>query len=109
MNVHGIYDTNAYMMTFENKEQYRSHLQTESASAGYGFGFNGGVNKAFGIGLEGSEQVYLAVTNVDIDRWENNADILKQSTPALRTTCYNLHFAIVGMLKQNATHNLQKI
>lgn len=77
MNVHGVYGTSAYMMIFESEEKYRLHLQEESATSVYAFGFNKGVRQAFGIGLGKSDKKYLAITYIDIERWENNAVILK--------------------------------
>ena len=29
MNVHGVYDTSAYMLTFESRKEYRTYIQQE--------------------------------------------------------------------------------
>ena len=43
MNVHGIYDTAAFMMTFESRTQYQQYLQREAGVSGSVFGFSAGV------------------------------------------------------------------
>ncbi|KAJ7336554.1 hypothetical protein OS493_011768 [Desmophyllum pertusum] len=68
MNVHGIYDTAAYMYTFDSKEAYKTYLQDQSADAGHVLGFNFGVKKAFGIGTDTNSEQFMAQMNVDIDR-----------------------------------------
>ena len=69
MNVHGIYDTSAFMMTFESRTQYQQYLQREAGVSGSVFGFSAGVKKAWGGSMQASTQQYMAVLDVDIDRW----------------------------------------
>lgn len=47
MNVHGIYDTSASMMTFESREEYQKQLQQEAGVSGSYFGFSAGVKEAW--------------------------------------------------------------
>lgn len=68
MNVHGIYDTGAFMMTFESRTQYQQYLQREAGVSGSVFGFSAGVKKAWGGSMQASTQQYMAVLDVDIDR-----------------------------------------
>ena len=68
MNVHGIYDTAAFMMTFESRTQYQQYLQREAGVSGSVFGFSAGVKKAWGGSMQASTQQYMAVLDVDIDR-----------------------------------------
>ena len=68
MNVHGIYDTAAFMMTFESRTQYQRYLQHEAGVSGSVFGFSAGVKKAWGGSMQASTQQYMAVLDVDIDR-----------------------------------------
>lgn len=68
MNVHGIYDTAAFMMTFENRQQYQQYLQHEAGMSGSIFGFSGGVKAAYGGSMQESSQQYMAMMDVDIDR-----------------------------------------
>ena len=68
MNVHGIYDTRAFMMTFESRQQYQQYLQREAGMSGSFLGFSGGVKKAWGGSMQASSQQYMAIFDVDIDR-----------------------------------------
>ena len=49
MNVHGVYDTSAYMLTFESRSEYRSYIQQEAGVSGSIFGFYAGVKEAYRI------------------------------------------------------------
>ena len=68
MNVHGVYDTSAFMMTFESRTQYQQYLQHEAGVSGSVFGFSAGVKKAWGGSMQASTQQYMAVLDVDVDR-----------------------------------------
>ncbi len=68
MNVHGIYDTKAGMVTFESRSEFQSHLQQEAGVSGSYFGFYAGVKSAWGESSSGSSQQYMAQLSVDINR-----------------------------------------
>jgi len=68
MNVHGIYDTSASLMTYESREEYQKHLQQEAGVSGSYFGFSAGVKEAWGESTASSRQKYMAVMDVDVDR-----------------------------------------
>ena len=68
MNVHGVYDTSAYMLTFESRSEYRSYIQQEAGVSGSIFGFYAGVKEAYGSSSSGASQTFLSVLYVDIDR-----------------------------------------
>ena len=68
MNVHGIYDTSASLMTFESRQEYQRHLQQEAGVSGSFFGFSAGVKEAWGESKASASQKYLAVMDIDIDR-----------------------------------------
>ncbi|KAJ7388044.1 hypothetical protein OS493_040208 [Desmophyllum pertusum] len=70
MNVHGIYDTSASLMTFESREEYQKQLQREAGVSGSFFGFSAGVKEAWGESTASSSQKYMAVMDVDVDRYE---------------------------------------
>ena len=69
MNVHGIYDTSASMLTFESRKHYQQYLQQEAGMSGSIFGFSAGVKKAWGGSMQKDTQQYMAVLDVDVDRW----------------------------------------
>ena len=71
--MHGIYDTAAFMKTFESRKEYQKHLQIEAGMSGSIMGFSGGVNLAWGGSKEQSSQQYMAILNVDVDRWVQKA------------------------------------
>ena len=48
MNVHGVYDTSARIMTYESREEYQKQLQQEAGVSGSYFGFSAGVKQAWG-------------------------------------------------------------
>ena len=52
--MHGIYDTAAFMKTFESRKEYQKHLQIEAGMSGSIMGFSGGVNLAWGGSKEQS-------------------------------------------------------
>lgn len=95
MNVHGIYDTAAFMMTFESRTQYQQYLQREAGVSGSVFGFSAGVKKAWGGSMQASTQQYMAVLDVDIDRWVktvvlmycNFSHVLQNKTPIWPKRC----------------------
>lgn len=68
MNVHGIYDTKASMVTFESRSEFQSFLQAEAGISGSYFGFHAGVKSAWGESKSGSSQTYMALLSVDINR-----------------------------------------
>lgn len=68
MNVHGIYDTKATMLTFESRSEFQSHLQQEAGISGSFFGFYAGVKAAWGESSSGSSQQYMAQLSVDTNR-----------------------------------------
>lgn len=61
MNVHGIYDTKASMVTFESRSEFQSFLQAEAGISGSYFGFHAGVKSAWGESKSGSSQTYMAL------------------------------------------------
>ena len=68
MNVHGIYDTSASLITFESREEYSKFIQQEAGISGSYFGFSAGVKEAWGESTQTSRQKYMAVMDVDVDR-----------------------------------------
>ncbi|CAH3123054.1 unnamed protein product [Pocillopora meandrina] len=48
MNVHGIYETSAFMLTFENSAEYQTFPKHQAGVSGSIFGFSAGVKKAWG-------------------------------------------------------------
>ena len=46
MNVHGIYETSAFMLTFENGAEYQTYLQHQAGVSGSIFGFSAGVTSS---------------------------------------------------------------
>ncbi|XP_078358108.1 uncharacterized protein LOC144642883 isoform X1 [Oculina patagonica] len=83
MNVHGIYDTSASMATFESRTQYQQHLQTEAGMSGSYFGFSAGVKAAWGGSMQASTQQYMAILDVDVDRYQIFMDEVKPSDLSL--------------------------
>ena len=69
MNVHGVYDTSAAMQTFYSREEYQQSLQQQAGMAGSAFGFYGGVKKAWGSSTLSGSQKYMALFEIDIDRY----------------------------------------
>ena len=72
MNVHGIYETSAFMLTFENSAEYQTYLQHQAGVSGSIFGFSAGVKKAWGGSMQTSTQQYMAALYVDVERWVSN-------------------------------------
>jgi len=68
MNVHGIYDTKASMMTFESRSEFQTHQQQEAGVSGSYFGFYAGAKTAWGESESGASQKYMAQLSVDINR-----------------------------------------
>ena len=68
MNVHGVYDTSAYMLTFESRSEYQTYMQQEAGVSGSVFGFYAGVNEAYGSSSTGAKQTFLSILDVDVDR-----------------------------------------
>lgn len=68
MNVHGIYDTSASLVTYESREEYQRHLQEQAGVSGSYFGFYAGVKEAWGEATSSSRQKYMAVMDIDVDR-----------------------------------------
>ena len=71
MNVHGVYDTSATMLTYYSREEYQQSLQEQAGVSGSIFGFYAGVKKAWGSSFLSGSQKYMAVYSIDIDRWLN--------------------------------------
>lgn len=76
MNVHGVYDTSATIMTYESREEYQKHLQQEAGVSGSYFGFSAGVKQAWGESKETARQKYMAVLDIDIERCDGNINSL---------------------------------
>ena len=68
MNVHGIYDTSASLVTYESREEYQKYIQQQAGVSGSYFGFSAGVKEAWGDFTASARQKYLAVMDVDVDR-----------------------------------------
>ena len=68
MNVHGVYDTKAAIVTYESREEYQKQLQQEAGVSGSYFGFSAGVKEAWGESTATASQKYMAVLDVDIER-----------------------------------------
>ena len=68
MNVHGIYDTSASLVTYESREEYQKYIQQQAGVSGSYFGFPAGVKEAWGDSIASARQKYLAVMDVDVDR-----------------------------------------
>ncbi|XP_078353427.1 uncharacterized protein LOC144638119 [Oculina patagonica] len=77
MNVHGVYDTSATMQTFYSRKEYQQSLQKQAGMAGSAFGFYGGVKKAWGSSTLSGSQKYMALFEIDIDRYEIYLDEVK--------------------------------
>jgi len=83
MNVHGIYDTSAAMYTFERREEYTSFLQEEAGVSGSIFGFYAGVREAWGSSSAQTRNSYMALLDVNIERYEIFMDEVKPSDLSL--------------------------
>ena len=68
MNVFGIYDTSASLVTYESREEYQKYIQQQAGVSGSYFGFSAGVKEAWGDSTASARQKYLAVMDVDVDR-----------------------------------------
>lgn len=75
MNVHGVYDTSATMQTFYSREEYQHSLQQQAGMAGSAFGFYGGVKKAWGSSTLSGSQRFMALFEIDIDRYLNEGSV----------------------------------
>ena len=69
MNVHGIYDTKASMVTFESRSEFQKYLQEEAGVSGSYFGFYAGVKVGWGESETQASQKYMALLHVDINRY----------------------------------------
>ena len=69
MNVHGIYDTKASMVTFESRSEFQKYLQEEAGVSGSYFGFYAGVKSGWGESETKASQKYMALLHVDINRY----------------------------------------
>ena len=69
MNVHGIYDTKASMVTFESRSEFQKYLQEEAGVSGSFFGFYAGVKTGWGESKAQASQKYMALLHVDINRY----------------------------------------
>ena len=99
MNVHGIYDMKAYMLVFDNKEQYQKHLVRESGDTLRGPFFRKEAKETFEMGTEESLHLSMATFSIDIERWEISSDTFVQSTTVLRTPRYYGH--LISLVMQN--------
>ena len=80
MNVHGVYDSSSYMMTFESREEYRTYIEQEAGVSGSIFGFYAGVKEGYGSSDSAAKQTFLSVLYVDVDRYVNWANTWECST-----------------------------
>ena len=69
MKLLGVYDTSANMQVFYSRSEYQKYLEQQSGASGSGFGFYGGVKKAWGSSTTEGAQKYLAVFDIDVDRY----------------------------------------
>ncbi|XP_078358434.1 uncharacterized protein LOC144643147 isoform X2 [Oculina patagonica] len=83
MNVHGIYDTSASMYTFQGQEEYSTFLQQEAGVSGSYFGFYAGVKEAWGSSSAETKDSFLALLDVNIERYEIFMDEVKPSDLSL--------------------------
>ncbi|XP_068740594.1 uncharacterized protein [Montipora capricornis] len=83
MNVHGIYDTKATMMTFESRSEFQSYEQQEAGVSGSYFGFYAGAKTAWGESSSSASQKYMAQLSVDINRYEVFLDEVKPQDVSL--------------------------
>ncbi|KAJ7356220.1 hypothetical protein OS493_025973 [Desmophyllum pertusum] len=83
MNVHGIYDTKASMTTFESRSEFQTYLQQEAGVSGSFFGFYAGSKQAWGQSTSASDQQYMALLSVDINRYEIFLDEVKPESLSL--------------------------
>ena len=76
MNVHGIYDTKASMVTFESRSEFQKYLQEEAGVSGSYFGFYAGVKAGWGESETQASQKYMALLHVDINRYIKRCSIV---------------------------------
>ena len=76
MNVHGIYDTKASMVTFESRSEFQKYLQEEAGVSGSYFGFYAGVKVGWGESETQASQKYMALLHVDINRYIKRCSIV---------------------------------
>ena len=69
MKLLGVYDTQANMQVFYSRSEFQKYLEQQSGASGSGFGFYGGVKKAWGSSTTSGSQKYLAVFDIDVDRY----------------------------------------
>ena len=70
MKLLGVYDTSANMQVFYSRSEYQKYLEQQSGASGSGFGFYAGVKNAWGSSTTSGKQKYLAVFDIDVDRYE---------------------------------------
>lgn len=68
MNVHGIYETSAFMLIFENSSENQTYLEHQAGVSESSLGFMSGVKKAWGGSMQTSTQQYMAALYVDVER-----------------------------------------
>ncbi|RMX57793.1 hypothetical protein pdam_00006741 [Pocillopora damicornis] len=83
MNVHGIYETSAFMLTFENSAEYQTYLEHQAGVSKSSLGFMTGVKKAWGGSMQTSTQQFMAALYVDVERYEIFMDEVKPSDLSL--------------------------
>ncbi|KAL9961904.1 hypothetical protein ACROYT_G030940 [Oculina patagonica] len=83
MNVHGIYDTKASMVTFESRSEFQKYLQEEAGVSGSYFGFYAGVKETWGESSSEASQQYMALLSVDVNRYEIFLDEVKPEALSL--------------------------
>lgn len=73
MKLLGVYDTSANMQVFYSRSEYQKYLEQQSGASGSGFGFYAGVKNAWGSSTTEGKQKYLAVFDIDVDRYDRFA------------------------------------
>lgn len=79
MKLLGVYDTSANMQVFYSRSEYQKYLEQQSGVSGSGFGFYAGVKNAWGSSTTEGKQKYLAVFDIDVDRYERFGKSFRQS------------------------------
>ena len=68
MNVHGIYDIQASLLTFESRSEFQAFLQQEAGISDTYLGFSAGAKSAWEESISSSSSKYMALFSVDISR-----------------------------------------
>lgn len=86
MKLLGVYDTSANMQVFYSRSEYQKYLEQQSGASGSGFGFYSGVKNAWGSSTTEGKQKYLAVFDIDVDRYERFGKRFRQSLSSSQVT-----------------------